>query len=132
YLPYVAVTAIILVTGLLAYSLKRKEVIIIKKEKVVDVLKEAKKLLDQEDYAEAVKYSAEALRDRLRSSLNLSKSLTDMELVHKVTELRSDVDSKKLSYVLNLGEMCTYGRYMPKKEEAETALKYAQELLKKF
>ncbi|MEM4601918.1 MAG: PKD domain-containing protein, partial [Desulfurococcaceae archaeon] len=87
YLPYVVLAAIILIVVviLLAYGLKNPPPIAIDIEK----LKQAKELLDQGDYAEAVKHSAEALRDKLSSSLNLSRSLTDVELVRKVSELRS-------------------------------------------
>ncbi|MEM3488442.1 MAG: Ig-like domain-containing protein [Nitrososphaerota archaeon] len=131
YLPYVMLAAIILVVSLLAYSLKKKagkEVIVID----IEMLKEAKKLLDQGDYSKAVKYSANSLINELIEKFGLSKSLAHEEIINKVVEMRKDLDSEKLEYVINLGHDCEYGKYKASKEEAEKALKYTEELLKKL
>jgi hypothetical protein len=136
YLPYAMVIAAVAVISTVVYevyrSSRKKDKPVFISEELLIVLKEAGEHLRRGDYAKAVKYSAETLRGRLLDKLGLSKSLTIDELVANVAELRKDMDSEKLRYVLRKGEECTFARYKPNKEEAEKVLKYSEELLKEL
>jgi len=133
YLPYSAIAsvAVISMVGYAVYRSRRKreKIIVIGSEDLLKVLKGANERLNEGNYAEAVKYSAETLRGRLLDKFSLSKSLTIDELVAKAVELRKDMDPEKLRYVLMKGQECTFARYKPNKEEAEKVLKYSEELL---
>jgi HEPN domain-containing protein len=120
--------------SLLTYYAKgrRKTKTVVVPMEPFQVLEEAAKHLDRRDYKETIKYSAEILRTDLTRKLSLNKSLTQEEIIHRVKELRKDIDLEKLRYVLDLGEKCTFGGYRPTKNEAEKALEYSKRLIKEL
>jgi len=129
YLPYMV--AVVPIAGYSVYRMtrkKKKEVIVVPPEPI-GLLAEAVRMMEQEDYGEATKYTAHTLRSNLTRALNLSESLTADELIKKVQDTRKDLDPERLRYVLQLGERSTFARYRPRKDEAEKALRYSQELL---
>jgi hypothetical protein len=129
YLPYMV--AMVSITGYGAYRMTRKkkrEVTVIGPEPV-SLLVETMRQMEQGDYGEATKHAAHTLRSNLTRALNLSESLTADELIKKVQDTRKDLDPERLRYVLQLGEKSTFARYRPRKDEAEKALRYSQELL---
>jgi hypothetical protein len=130
YLPYAA-TAVLATATIGAYVVtRRKKVrVVVAPSELARVLQDAHELLEKGDYSGAIKRSAQVVTTELTEKLDLSKPLTREQLVGKVAEARKDLDPQKLDYLLALGERSTFARYRPRKDEAEKALRYSQELL---
>jgi len=101
----------------------------VSRKPVADELREAFSLIEKEEYAKAVKLCAEILRRKIIKKFGLSESLTNDEIIEKLSEFKHNVDLELIRRVLLLGEKCEYGKYEPSKEEAEEAISFSNDIL---
>jgi hypothetical protein len=85
--------------------------------------------LNGEKYNAAVLHSASVLRRAILARFSFSESLTDDEVVDRLTGHEHSMSLEQVKHVLQLGERCAFARYRPSKEETEKAIAYANEAL---
>jgi hypothetical protein len=79
-----------------------------------------------------VSFWAQDLRNKTADALYLQRTATTDELVSELPDLEEEVDIKRVTEILRLGDRCVHEKYVPTEGEASKAVRDSEEIIKKL